>query len=71
VLVLSSDGLHDEMSEETIASIASQEKDPSEIASELVAKAVEIDGNDNTTAQVIRVLSIERMSTMPRGRPYR
>jgi serine/threonine protein phosphatase PrpC len=59
------------MSEETIASIASQEKDPSEIASELVAKAVEIDGNDNTTAQVIRVLSIERMSTMPRGRPYR
>jgi hypothetical protein len=36
-----------------------------------VAKAVEIDGNDNTTAQVIRILSIERMSTMPRGRPYR
>jgi protein phosphatase len=71
VLVLSSDGLHDEMSEEAIASIASQEKDPAEIASELVAKAVEIDGNDNTTAQVIRILSIERMSTMPRGRPYR
>jgi serine/threonine protein phosphatase PrpC len=71
VLVLCSDGLHDEMSEETIAAIASQEKAPGEIASELVARAVEIDGNDNTTAQVIRVLSIERMSSMPRGRPYK
>ena len=70
MLVLSSDGLHDEMSEEVIASIASQKKDPGEIASELVAKAVEIDGLDNATAQVIRILSIERMSTMPRGRPY-
>ena len=69
VLVLCSDGLHDEMSEEAIAAIASQEKDPGEIARELVARAVEIDGNDNTTAQVIRVLSVERMSTMPRGRP--
>jgi len=71
VLVLSSDGMHDEMSEEAIAAIASQEKAPDEIAHELVAKAVEIDGNDNTTAQVIRILSVERMSTMPRGRPYR
>ncbi|MGO9316927.1 MAG: PP2C family protein-serine/threonine phosphatase [Terracidiphilus sp.] len=71
VLVLCSDGLHDEMSEETMAAIASQDKVPGEIARELVAKAVEIDGNDNTTAQVIRVLSVERMSTMPRGRPYK
>jgi protein phosphatase len=71
VLVLCSDGLHDEMSEEAIAEIASQEKLPSEIARELVAKAVEIDGHDNTTAQVIRVLSVERMSSMPRGRPYK
>jgi serine/threonine protein phosphatase PrpC len=59
------------MSEEAIAAIASQEKAPVEIARELVAKAVEIDGHDNTTAQVIRVLSVERMSTMPRGRPYK
>jgi protein phosphatase len=71
VLVLCSDGLHDEMSEEAIAAIVSQEKDPGEIASELVERAVEIDGNDNTTAQVIRVLSVERMSNMPRGRPNR
>jgi protein phosphatase len=71
VLILCTDGLHDEMSEEAIAAIASQEKAPSEIARELVAKAVEIDGHDNTTAQVIRVLSVERMSSMPRGRPYK
>jgi serine/threonine protein phosphatase PrpC len=59
------------MREEAIAAIASQEKDPGEIARELVARAVEIDGNDNTTAQVIRILSVERMSSMPRGRPYK
>jgi protein phosphatase len=71
VLVLCSDGMHDEMSEEAIAAIASQDKIPGEIARELVAKAVEIDGHDNATAQVIRVLSVERMSSMPRGRPYK
>ena len=71
VLILCSDGMHDEMSEEVIAAIASQEKAPGEIARELVAKAVEIDGHDNATAQVIRVLSVERMSSMPRGRPYK
>jgi protein phosphatase len=71
VLILCSDGLHDEMSEEIIAVIASQDKAPGEIARELVAKAVEIDGHDNTSAQVIRVLSVERMSSMPRGRPYK
>jgi serine/threonine protein phosphatase PrpC len=59
------------MSEENIAAIVSQEKVPGEIARELVAKAVEIDGHDNTTVQVIRILSVERMSSMPRGRPYR
>ncbi|MGC9159366.1 MAG: PP2C family protein-serine/threonine phosphatase [Terracidiphilus sp.] len=69
-LVLCSDGVHDELSETEIAALVSQKKDVNEIARELVARAVEIDGNDNTSAQVIRVLSIERMSTMPRGRPY-
>ena len=42
-------------SEETIAEIVSQKKNMDEIARELVARAVEIDGGDNTTAQVIRV----------------
>ena len=39
-------------------------------AAVLVARAVEIDGNDNTTAQVIRVRSVEQVG-MYRGRPYR
>jgi protein phosphatase len=70
ILVLCTDGLHDEMSETLIAGIVSQKKDIQEIAAELVARAVEIDGNDNTTAQVIRVRSVEQVG-MYRGRPYR
>jgi serine/threonine protein phosphatase PrpC len=58
------------MPEATIACIVSQDKDAEEIAQELVARAVEIDGNDNTTAQVIRVRSVEQVG-MYRGRPYR
>jgi PPM family protein phosphatase len=69
-LVLCTDGLHDEMGESEIASIVSQKKDAAQIARELVARAVEIDGGDNTTAQVIRVRSIEQVG-MYRGRPYR
>ena len=70
VLVLCSDGLHDEMREATIAQIVSQNKNIDEIARELVARAVDIDGNDNTTAQVIRIRSVEQVG-MYRGRPYR
>ena len=69
-LVLCTDGLHDEMKETTIAEIVSQKKSIDEIARELVGKAVEIDGGDNTTAQVIRVCSVEQVG-MYRGRPYR
>ena len=70
VIVLCTDGLHDEMSETEIASIVSQKKSPEELARELVARAVEIDGGDNTTAQVIRVRSVEQVG-MYRCRPYR
>jgi len=70
IFVLCSDGLHDEMKEETIAGIVSQDKSVPEIAKELVARAVEDDGNDNTTAQVIRIRSVEAVG-MYRGRPYR
>jgi protein phosphatase len=69
VLVLCTDGLHDEMTTSMIAEIASQSKNIDEIARELVARAVEIDGNDNTSAQVIRVRSVEQVG-MYRGRPY-
>jgi protein phosphatase len=70
VLVLCTDGLHDEMPEPLMAEIVSQKKNMQEIAAELVARAVEIDGGDNTTAQVIRVRSVEQVG-MYRGRPYR
>ena len=70
VLVLSTDGLHDEMSHREIASIAAQSRNVDEISRELVRRAVEIDGGDNTTAQVIRVRSVEQVG-MYRGRPYR
>lgn len=71
ILVLCTDGLHDELPDRELAAIASQSgKDIKAIAQELVARAVEIDGNDNTTAQVIRVRSVEQVG-MYRGRPYR
>jgi protein phosphatase len=70
VLVLSTDGLHDELKEDAIAAIVSQNKSVNEIARELVARAVEIDGGDNTTAQVIRIRAVEQIG-MYRGRPYR
>lgn len=69
-LVLCSDGLYGEMKDAMIAEIVSQKKPIEEVAQELVAKAVEIDGSDNTTAQVIRVRSVEQVG-MYRGRPYR
>jgi serine/threonine protein phosphatase PrpC len=69
-LVLCTDGLHDELSEAEIAEIVSQKKPAEELARQLVARAVEIDGNDNTTAQVIRVRGVEQVG-MYRGRPYR
>ncbi len=69
-LVLCTDGLHDELPEAELAAIVTQKKPPEELARELVARAVEIDGGDNTTAQVIRVRSVEQVG-MYRGRPYR
>jgi serine/threonine protein phosphatase PrpC len=68
-IVLCSDGVHDEMPEPTLASIVSQNKPVEEIARELVACAVEGDGNDNTTAVVVKVRSVEQLG-MYRGRPY-
>jgi len=70
VLVLCTDGLHDGMHGTAIAEIVSQTKSADEIARELVARAVELDGNDNTTAQVIRIRAVEQVG-MYRGRPYR
>lgn len=69
VLVLCSDGLHGGISDQAIATIASQDRDMDEVAHELVANAVEADGGDNATAQVIRIRAVEKVG-MYRGRPY-
>jgi protein phosphatase len=69
VLVLCTDGLYGAMYSEDIARIASQNKDAEKIAQELVSYAVEVDGSDNATAQVIQVRSTEPMG-MYRGRLY-
>ena len=58
------------MTERDIAAIVSQGKNIEDTARELVARAVELDGGDNTTAQVIRIKSVEQVG-MYRGRPYR
>ena len=70
VFVLCTDGLHDLMPEPELARIVTQKKPAEELVRELVARAVEIDGGDNTTAQVIRVRDVEQVG-MYRGRPYR
>jgi protein phosphatase len=68
-LVLCSDGVHDEMHHSSIASIVSQSKPIDEIARELVASAINEDGNDNTTAIVIKIRSVEQAAAY-RGRPH-
>lgn len=70
VLVLCTDGVHHEMNAATIAEIVSQHKTAAEMAHELVARAVELGGRDNTTAQVIRVRSVEQVG-LYRSNPYR
>ena len=69
VFVLCTDGLHGAIEQEDLVRIASQAKPPDEIARELVACAVEADGLDNATAQVVQVNSTEPMA-MYRGRRY-
>jgi serine/threonine protein phosphatase PrpC len=69
ILVLCTDGLYGAMYAEDIARITSQNKDAEIIAQELVSYAVEVDGSDNATAQVIQVRSTEPMG-MYRGRLY-
>src|SRR6476620_3817586 len=57
VLLLSSDGLHGSLVPSEIAVIAGQSGNLFEAARKLVALALEKDGSDNTTAQLIRIKS--------------
>jgi len=68
-LVLCTDGLYGGLYPEDIARITSQNKNMERVVRELVQYAVEVDGADNATAQVIEVRSVEPMG-MYRGRMY-
>ncbi len=70
VLLLSSDGLHGSVTAPEIAAIVGQNGSLGEAAKKLVALALEKDGGDNMTVQLIRIKSVERMG-MYRGRPYK
>lgn len=70
VLLLSSDGLHGSVTAPEIASIVGQNRTLIDVAKKLVALALEKDGGDNTSVQLIRIKSVERMG-MYRGRPYK
>jgi serine/threonine protein phosphatase PrpC len=68
-LVLCCDGVHGALADREIAKIVSQPGDLDAIAHRLVDAAVEADGSDNTTAQIVAVRAVEPMA-MYRGRLY-
>jgi serine/threonine protein phosphatase PrpC len=68
-LVLCTDGLYGGLYPEDIGRVVSRSKDIDAIAQDLVNYAVEVDGSDNATAQVIQIRSVEPMG-MYRGRLY-
>jgi serine/threonine protein phosphatase PrpC len=68
-LVLCCDGVYAGVDPSEMVRILAQPRPPQMLAEELVGTAVENDGSDNTTAQVIAVRSVEPMA-MYRGRLY-
>jgi len=69
-LMLCSDGLHGALADAEIADTMSRGRDLNAIARNLVARAIEADGSDNVSLQLIAVRSVERTG-MYRGRPYK
>ncbi|HEX4156011.1 MAG TPA: protein phosphatase 2C domain-containing protein [Acidobacteriaceae bacterium] len=69
-LLLCTDGLYGGMYDEDILRIISQRKDPQQAAEDLVSYAIEVDGSDNATAQVVHVSDIES-ATEYRKRSFR
>jgi protein phosphatase len=70
MLLLSSDGFHGSLSQTEIAIAAGQFHDLEQSARNLISLALERDGSDNITVQLIRVKNVERIG-MYRGRPYK
>jgi protein phosphatase len=70
VLLLCSDGLHGFVPDSVIQGILAATTDLSRAAEALIAAANDAGGNDNISAQLIRIRTVERMG-LYRGRPYR
>jgi protein phosphatase len=70
VLMQCSDGLHGALTDEEIATAVGRNQNLENAVHELVDSANEKDGDDNVSAQLIRVRAVERMG-MYRGRPYK
>lgn len=69
-LILCSDGLYAKLGGERMAkALLQRAEDPAALAQELVREAIRLDGSDNATVVVIRILSVEAMA-MYRGRQY-
>ena len=69
-LLLCTDGLHGGMYEQDILDLVSQMSSPQQTAEKLVNYAIEVDGSDNATAQVIQIRDVES-ATEYRKRPFR
>ena len=70
VLLLCSDGLYGELSDEAMQHILATHQNLNEAAAALIAAANDHGGGDNVSVQLIRIVSVERMG-LYRGRPYR
>jgi len=69
VLLLCSDGVHNSLPEEEMVSLAAMGT-AQEAAMAMVNRAIELDGSDNASMQLIRIKDVERIG-MYRGRPYK
>ena len=70
VLALCSDGLHGSVSGSEIGSVVRENRDLSGAAHTLVSLANQRDGSDNSSVQLVRIVSVERVGTY-RGLPYK
>lgn len=70
LLLLSSDGLHGSVMPQEIAAVTSKFPDLRAAAHQLISLALEKDGSDNISVQLIRIKQVERIG-MYRGRPYK
>jgi protein phosphatase len=69
MLILCSDGVHNALPENEMLSLAATGT-AAEAAQSLVTRAIELDGSDNASLQLIRIRDVERVG-MYRGRPYK